>query len=148
MCVNQKIRSEKYKKYVYCAARKERVTFEECRECKQKEYKKVKPINPYKKNKVVHEEFSIMPKNDLYSAKRETGLVRHEVFYGTGKRELSIKYGLVIFLTPKMHNMSNKGIHFDREFDLKVKKIAQSKFEEAHTREEFISIFGKSYLDN
>ena len=148
MCVNQKIRSEKYKKYVYCAARKERVTFEECRECKQKEYKKVKPINPYKKNKVVHKEFSIMPKNDLYSIKRETGLVRHEVFYGTGKRELSIKYGLVIFLTPKMHNMSNQGIHFDRKFDLKVKKIAQAKFEETHTREEFINIFGKSYLDN
>lgn len=148
MCVNQKIRSKKYQKYVYCAARKERVTFEECRECKQKKYKKVKPINPYKKNKVVHEEFSIMPKNDLYSTKRETGLVRHEVFYGTGKRELSIKYGLVIFLTPKMHNMSNQGIHFDREFDLNVKKIAQAKFEETHTREEFINIFGKNYLDN
>ena len=42
--------------------------------------------------------------------------------------------------------MSNQGIHFDRKFDLKVKKIAQAKFEETHTREEFINIFGKSYL--
>lgn len=49
-CVNCRVRSEKYKKYIYCAKRKERITFAECSCCEEKEYKKVKPIR-HKKHK-------------------------------------------------------------------------------------------------
>lgn len=145
MCVNQRVRSKKYIKYFYCTLQKKKILFEECEKCKNKEYKKVKPIKKRKPKNII-KEFSIMPESDLYSTKREIGLDRHEVFYGNGKREISIREGMVIFLTPKKHNMSDEGIHFNREFDLKVKRIAQRKYEETHTREEFIQIFGKSYL--
>lgn len=43
--------------------------------------------------------------------------------------------------------MSNDGVHFNKELDLKFKKMAQTYFEEHYgTRTEFIGEFGKSYL--
>lgn len=55
---------------------------------------------------------------------REPGLCRHEIFFGTGNRRLSIEDGLVVFLAPEMHNVTNYGVHFNRDFDLKLKKQA------------------------
>lgn len=110
---------------------------------KPKDVKKVK-------NKInkVERDFCIMPQSNLYSTKRIGNLRRHEVFFGNKQRQLSIKYGLVVFLTDEMHNMSDKGIHFNKEFDLKVKIIAQKAFMNYYnkTEEEFIKIFGKSYI--
>lgn len=103
-----------------------------------------------KKNKTEKKEkdFCIMPPSNLYETKRIGNLKRHEVFYGVKQRQLSIKYGLVVFLTDEMHNMSDKGIHFNKEFDLKVKKIAQKTFMSYYhkTEEDFIKVFGKSYI--
>ena len=117
---------------------------------KPKDQKKNKneKISQKSKKKVQKEEFCIMPESDLYETKRRDGLVRHEVFFGAKQRKLSIKYGLVIFITPEKHNMSNDGIHFDKEFCLTVQKIAQETFMKRNktTREEFIRIFGKDYL--
>lgn len=94
------------------------------------------------------EEFLIMPESEFYKTKRFKGSHRHEVFYGTANRQKSIEYGLVIFLTPEMHNMSERGIHFNREFDLTVKQIAQKAAMKHYewNMTEWISIFGKNYL--
>ncbi len=110
---------------------------------KPKDSKKIK-----NKVKKIEKDFCIMPQSNLYSTKRIGNLRRHEVFFGVKQRKLSIKYGLVVFLTDERHNMSDKGIHFNKEFDLKVKKIAQKTFMEHYhkTEEEFIRIFGKSYI--
>lgn len=92
-------------------------------------------------------EFCIMPPSEFYSTERFNGSHRHEVFYGSN-RQKSIKYGLVVFLTPEMHNMSNKGVHFDRQFDMLLKKIAQKTTMEYYgwSLERFRNEFGKSYL--
>ena len=94
------------------------------------------------------QEFCIMPKSDLYSTERYGNLHRHEIFFGSGKRQLSIDYGLVVFLTPEMHNMSNNGVHFNRAFDLELKRLGQQAAMEYYgwTTQEFIKIFGKNYL--
>lgn len=113
-------------------------------------FPKPKDMNKETKNtrKKQEIEFCIMPESKLYSTKRRWNLKRHEVFYGRKQRKLSIEYGLVIFLTPEMHNMSDKGIHFDKDFDLKVKKIAQRAFMKYYkkNKRDFIEIFGKNYL--
>lgn len=44
--------------------------------------------------------------------------------------------------------MSDKGIHFDKEFDLKVKRECQREYEKTHTRQEFMSLIGRNYLDD
>ncbi len=93
-------------------------------------------------------ELCIMPPSDLYSTERYGNLHRHEIFFGWGKRQLSIDYGLVVFLTPEMHNTSNRGVHFNREFDLELKRLGQTAAMEYYgwTVAEFIAIFGKNYL--
>lgn len=94
-------------------------------------------------------EFCIMPESPLYETERKAGLHRHEVFYGSGKRQLSIKYGLVVFLTPAMHNMSNQGVHFNKDFDLQLKEIGQRAAMEYYgwTVDDFRKIFSKNYLE-
>ena len=93
------------------------------------------------------EEFCIMPENPLYSTVRYGNLHRHEVFFGSN-RQKSIKYGLVVFLRPEMHNLSKSGVHFNRGFDLQLKTIGQKAAMQCYgwTTEEFIKIFGRNYL--
>ena len=70
----------------------------------------------------------------------------HEVYFGTANRQISIENGFCAGLCHREHNLSSKSVHRDREMDLKLKRIYQKKYEENHTREEFIALIGKSYL--
>lgn len=90
---------------------------------------------------------SIIQKNkECFVCRTVYGLHDHHIFYGTSNRKLSEKYGLKVWLCGVDHNLSNRGVHFNKELDLKLKQLAQRKFEETHTREEFRTIFGKSWL--
>ena len=92
-------------------------------------------------------EFCIMPKDDLWSTERFIGSHRHEIF-GGANRQRSIKDGLVIFLTPEMHNMSDKGIHFNKAFMEYAHSIGQQSWMQYYnkTKEDFIKEYGKSYI--
>ncbi len=85
-----------------------------------------------------------------YSNQRYEGTHRHEIFFGTANRKKSIKYGLVVFIRPEDHNMSEYGVHNRKgyEFDMYLKKLGQERAmdEYAWTTDDFIDIFGKSYL--
>ena len=90
-----------------------------------------------------------MPDNPPYWRNhREDGLHRHEVFFGTANRQKSIRDGLVIFLTPELHNMSNKGIHFNRNFDITVKRSGERAWLDYYgkTIDDFRQEYGKNYL--
>lgn len=95
------------------------------------------------------EEFCIMPDNTpIWRNHRVEGTHRHEIFYGTANRKKSIEDGMVIFLRPQLHNMSNAGIHFNKEFDLEVKQAAERRWLEYYggTIEDFIKRYGRNYL--
>lgn len=85
-----------------------------------------------------------------YYSKRLPGTVRHEIFFGTANRQKSIKYGLVVFIKPEDHNMSEYGVHCKKghEFDMYLKKLGQKRAMDEYewTTSEFIEIFGKSYI--
>ena len=70
----------------------------------------------------------------------------HHIYGGYGRRKISEKYGFIIPLTNREHNMSDQGIHFNHELDLFWKRKCQAKFEETHSREEFIRLVGRNYL--
>lgn len=77
----------------------------------------------------------------------DNNLHTHEVFYGTANRKKSIEDGMQVRLCGMHHNLSEKGVHQNRELDLKLKRKAQARWEELYgTREEFIRRYGKSYL--
>lgn len=72
---------------------------------------------------------------------------RTSYFLWYSNRKISEKYGLKVPLCYEHHRGTN-GVHGKngRQLDIKLKKIAQKKYEETHTREEFIKLIGKSYL--
>ena len=94
------------------------------------------------------EEFCIMPEDPEYSTWRFPGSHRHEVFFGRGHRQRSIDLGLVVFLRPERHNMSNAGVHFNRDFDLYLKRIGQKAAMDYYGWDTtaFIKVFGRNYL--
>lgn len=69
--------------------------------------------------------------------------------YITGNRKISDKYGFWCYLIPELHNCSAQGVHGrdGAELDRRLKAECQRKFEEKHSREEFMKIIGRNYLD-
>ena len=71
----------------------------------------------------------------------------HHIFYGTANRKLSDKYGYVAPLCQE-HHTGDHGVHFNKPLDIHLKRMAQLHFEVMHgSREDFIRVFGKNYLD-
>lgn len=73
-------------------------------------------------------------------------IVITDVFYGTANRKKSEEFGCWVYLCANHHNMSNAGVHFNKELDLKLKQRCQEEFEKYGSREDFRRIFGKNYL--
>lgn len=71
----------------------------------------------------------------------------HHVFAGVN-RSNSTKYGLVVPLCLYHHTGSSVAVHGKdgHKLDLELKQLGQKAFEWTHSREEFIKIFGKSYI--
>lgn len=70
----------------------------------------------------------------------------HEVYFGKN-RQTSINNGFCVGLCNEHHNMSNDSVHFNREMDLELKRIYQKEYEKTHTREEFIKLIGRNYIN-
>lgn len=87
----------------------------------------------------------LQDEKECYITGRKEGLHKHHI-YGAANRKISDKYGFWVWLAPEWHNMSDYGVHFNKELDLKLKQECQRKFEETHSREEFMEIIGRNYL--
>ena len=83
-----------------------------------------------------------------YISGQTNNLHKHHIFFGTGLRQISEKHGFWVYLAGWLHNQSNDGVHGKngRELDLMLKRHAQQKYEENHSREEFMKLIGKNYL--
>ena len=71
----------------------------------------------------------------------------HEIMYGKN-RQNSINDGLCVYLCGKHHNLSNEGVHFNHELDLKLKQLAEQKWCEHYnkTPEDFRKRYYCNYL--
>ncbi len=97
----------------------------------------------------MNKEKCIMPDNPPYWRNyRFQGSHRHEILFGKNRKK-SIEDGLVIFLTPEMHNMGGKGIHFNWDFDLYAKQEAEKVWLTYYNKtiDDFIERYGKNYLE-
>lgn len=72
-------------------------------------------------------------------------LEKHHIFEAANRRH-SAELGLWVYLRHDLHNEPPYGVHHNAKEGYKLKQIAQRKFEETHTREEFVSTFGRSWL--
>ena len=84
---------------------------------------------------------------ECYVCHTTMNLHKHHIYEGTGRRKLSEKYGCWVYLCAYHHNMSNCGVHFNKELDIKLKQECQREWEAKNGgREKFRQTFGKSYL--
>lgn len=84
-------------------------------------------------------------KKECYITKSPYGLHKHHIFFGAN-RKISEQNGFWVWLRYDYHNMTNYSVHHNRRLDLRLKRECQRKYEETHSREEFIKLIGKSYL--
>ena len=72
-------------------------------------------------------------------------LERHHILAGVGRRSLSERHGLWVYLCHR-HHTGRGGAQYDPDLSRGLKEDAQRAFERDHTRDEWMSIFGKNYL--
>ena len=81
-----------------------------------------------------------------YICRRTYLLESHHIFRGTANRKKSEQYGLKVWLC-RSHHTGPEGVHNNPSLDRKVKQLGQQKFEETHSRKEFLREFGRNYQD-
>lgn len=84
--------------------------------------------------------------NECYFCGTKNNIHIHEVYFGSGRRAVSIKYGCCVALCGVHHNLSNMSVHFNRDMDLSLKRDMQKKFMEVYPELDFVKIFRKNYL--
>lgn len=71
----------------------------------------------------------------------------HHTLNGIGKRNYADELGLWIWLCPYHHRLGKDAVHNDMDIRRKLKEISQAYYEiHIGSRQEFIKLFGKSYL--
>lgn len=83
-----------------------------------------------------------------YITGRTDNLDCHHI-YGASRRKMSDQNGFWVWITHDLHNGNDPmAVHNNpmQGYDLMLKQEAQRKFEEDHTRAEFLKLVGKSYL--
>lgn len=86
---------------------------------------------------------------ECYATGRTDNLHKHHIYMGVGNRKISDKHGFWVWLTGEYHNQSKVlGVHFDNiELKERLQRECQVKFEESNSREEFMKLIGRNYLD-
>lgn len=89
---------------------------------------------------------------------RETGgAERHEVFFGTGQRDISIEYGFQVDLCPELHWEIHQETEWGRKEDLLWKQTYQTVYmdcleADGLTRDEALAtwmhLIGRNYLED
>lgn len=93
-----------------------------------------------KKNSIVTDDWE-----KCFICQSQRNLQEHHIFFGTGNKKLSTKYGLTVPLCIFCHT-GDKGVHKNYQLNLYVKRIAQVKFEKKYGREKFMEVFMKNWL--
>ena len=76
-------------------------------------------------------------------------LQKHHIYFGCGMRDISDKHGFWVWLIPAYHTTTDQGVHCRKGhgLDMRLKRECQAAFEKDHTREEFMAIVGRNYLE-
>lgn len=75
-------------------------------------------------------------------------LEKHHIYFGTGLRQISDKHGFWVWLKPELHR-GTYGVHgkAGHSLDQRLKQDCQRAYEREHSREDFLRLIGRNYLD-
>lgn len=85
-------------------------------------------------------------KEECWFCGKQYGLHLHHIYHGPN-RSISDKHGFTCYLCGEHHNLSLNSVHYNKYMDLQLKKACQEAYEKEHTREEFLKLIRKNYLD-
>lgn len=148
-CKHITVRSKNKSKFFFCRLYKRQLplNLSLCKECPKFEYKEYKPIKnrTNKQAKLENSRYSIITEDlehcYICTERGIKGVLRddlHEV-YGGSNRKRSIENGLVVPLCRKCHQ--------DTTILKWLRRFVQLEYEENNSRDDFIKLIGKSYLD-
>ena len=86
----------------------------------------------------------LQDRRECYITGSTEGLHRHHVYAG-GRRSASERWGCWVWLRWDWHT-GDCGVHRNTEFDRRLKRECQEKFEELYGHEKFMKVFGKNFL--
>ena len=78
-----------------------------------------------------------------YNLRTTRGLEEHHILFGRGRRELSERYGLKVWLCHNHHNEPPLGVHFDPAARRVLEQAAQFALDELHGPGSFAEVFGE-----
>lgn len=84
---------------------------------------------------------------ECYITGDTVGLHKHHIYFGSPNRRISEAHGFWVWLRWDWHNGADYGVHFNHILDLRLKQVCQERFEQTHTRDEFMALIGRNYLD-
>lgn len=84
-------------------------------------------------------------KDHCYNCGSSYGIQMHHCMHGTSNRANADKYGLIVPLCSKCHQALHDN---DTMLDRWLHEVAQVYFEKLHSREEWMEVFGKNYLED
>lgn len=133
MCIYYRIRSKKYKKYIYCTKLKKEIKNFECRDCRLKEYKKKNPIKGKKHKQTKEKEISKEVKEAVWNrdnhqcifCKKEVSMFyanAHYVPRSLGGRGIEEN---IFTACEDCHREQDNGLN-TKEYDLKVENYLKS----------------------
>lgn len=88
----------------------------------------------------------LQSEKECYICGAKTNLECHHIFAGNPLRKISEQNGFKVYLCRLCHNEPPNGVHFNRKNMDALKAECQRKFEETHTRKEFMKLIGRNYL--
>lgn len=88
----------------------------------------------------------LQTERECYITGSTEGLHKHHVFFGTANRKHSEEYGCWVWLRADWHNMSDYGVHFNKDLDRRLKEECQEEFEKRWGHDKFMAVFGRNYL--
>jgi len=88
----------------------------------------------------------LQDERECYITGCTTMLVKHHIYQGHGLRRISEDNGFWIWVRSDIHTGSNKSIHGNQELNMCLRKTCQRKFEQTHSRDEFMKLIGFNYL--
>ena len=109
-----------------------------------------------KKKRRRHAESIMQPNNDgqcwicsriFGDYRKYTYLEKHHVFFGNGLREISEANGFTVYLCPEHHTIGPNAVHRNQHMNRLVQRATQERYEVNHTREEFMALIDRNYIE-
>lgn len=83
---------------------------------------------------------------ECYFCRKTYNLHKHHVLNGPDRKHAE-EDGLWVWLCIHHHTTGPSAVHVNHNIDFGLKKTAQRKYEETHTREEWMRRYRRNYLD-